>query len=314
MLLMIGFAGLMLLLMVAWGLQQSLQPQPVQLVQPKLNASPFNGQRAYEDLQRIVAFGPRVPASEASAETRAYIRQEFKAEGIEVREYAFEASTPLGPVTMTNIVGIVEGTTDGIVMLGNHYDTKYMPDIDFVGANDGGSTTAWMIEMGRALGKRRQGHSVWLCFFDGEEAYRDWSDDDSLYGSRWMADWLDTEGPKERVRALINVDMIGDCYLGIYGDPGAPEWLSAIVWNQAEALGYGRHFLSIARTIEDDHVPFRRIGVPALNLIDFSYGGSAIEHRRNWHTANDTVEKVCSTSLQAVGDVVYHAILDLDRR
>jgi Zn-dependent M28 family amino/carboxypeptidase len=274
--------------------------------------SPFDGARAYADLEYLVGLGPRVSGTAAAEETRGYIRRELEGAGLKVEEQAFEADTPLGKRPMVNVVGIVEGTEPGVIVLGNHYDTKYLPEIRFVGANDGGSTTAWMLEMGRALGPRRTGLTVWLCFFDGEEAFVEWTEADSLYGSRAFVSRLQERGELSQVRAMVNVDMIGDCRLEVLGDPGAPGWLQEAIRSQAERLGYGAHFPRTARTVLDDHVPFRRAGVAAINLIDFEYGQSPVEHRNTWHTARDTIEKVCPDSLQAVGDVIYHALPVID--
>lgn len=274
--------------------------------------SPFDGTRAYRDLMAIVEIGPRPPGSEGAEKLRALLRAVLADTGLAVSEHAFEAQTPLGPRRMVNVVAKVEGNRPGVIALSNHYDTKYLPDIRFVGANDGGSTTAWMLEMARALGPRRNGRGVWLIWFDGEEALKEWTEQDSLYGSRELVRVLRESGQLAAIEALINVDMIGDCYLGILRDPGAPAWLSNAVWSKAGELGLGGHFLPEARPVLDDHIPFRLAGVPALNLIDYEYGGSPIDHRNNWHTANDTIEKVCPASLQAVGDVLYHALSGIE--
>lgn len=271
-------------------------------------SSPFDGERAYTDLARIVAIGPRVPGTEGSSKVQALIRDELKLAGLEVQEQSFTANTPLGPRDMTNLVGVVRGTQPGLILLTNHYDTKYFPEFVFVGANDGGSTTAWMLEMARTLGPQREGCTVWLCFFDGEEAFQTWTETDSLYGSRAFVQRLTGTGEAAQVKAVVNVDMIGDCKLGIFKDPGAPEWLEEAVWAQARRLGYDKAFLLSGRQIEDDHIPFRRAGLPALELIDFEYGGSAAAHQNTWHTSRDTLDKVCAGSLQAVGDVIYHAL------
>ena len=271
-------------------------------------STPFDGKRAYRDLQEIVALGPRVSGTEASAHTRAIIRRELEAAGVPVEEHAFQASTPLGVRDMVNVVGVVQGTLPGIIILGNHYDTKYFPDFEFVGANDGASTTAWMIEMARALGPSREGHTIWLCWFDGEEAFEEWGPLDSLYGSGAMVKRLREEGRLPEVKAMINVDMIGDCDLRVLKDTGAPQWMVDAVWRTAAELGYRKHFDLAGRRIEDDHLPFRRAGVQAMNLIDFRYGGDRAAHDRNWHTVRDRLDLVCADSLRIVGDVIYRAL------
>lgn len=274
--------------------------------------SPFDGARAYADLERICALGPRPPGSPEAGQLRALIREELEKAGVPVKEYPFEANTPLGTRHMVNVAGLIEGSQDGIIILGNHYDTKYFPDFRFIGANDGGSTTAWMIEMARTLGPRREGRSVWLVWFDGEEAFKSWSDSDSLYGSREFVRDLREHGKIETVAAMINVDMIGDRYLGILRDAGAPGWLSNLIWSTAASQGYSGHFLARSAVIQDDHMPFRLAGIPAINLIDYEYGGSRLDHSNLWHTPNDTIEHVSADSLQVVGDVIYHALPELD--
>lgn len=307
-----GVTAFVLLLLFSAGLHRMVFPDKTQIPKQGGAHSPFDGQRAYADLEKICALGPRPPGSPEAEGLRALIREELGKVGIPVKEYPFEAETPLGKRRMVNVVGTVQGSQSGVILLGNHYDTKYFPDFRFVGANDGGSTTAWMIEMARALGPRREGRSVWLVWFDGEEAFKDWTDTDSLYGSREFVRTLRLQGKLKTVDAMINVDMIGDKYLGIARDSGAPGWLSNIVWTTAASQGYSGHFLSQSNTVQDDHMPFRLAGVPALELIDFEYGGSRLDHSNLWHTANDTIDHVSADSLQVVGDVIYDALPGID--
>ena len=272
------------------------------------SASDFDGERAFRDLESLLEVGRRVPGTEGSRQAQKFIIDNLRGAGLKIEEYGFKALTPLGTIEMNNIVGIVEGTQPGVIILSNHYDSKYFPDFKFVGANDGGSTTAWMLEVARVLGGKRNGHTIWLTFFDGEEAIQEWTDTDSLYGSRDMVLKLRTNGMLDQIKAVINVDMIGDKQLGILRDPDAPEWLRKPIWDTAKELGYGNHFLRETLVIEDDHLPFRRANVPAINLIDFKFGGGSREHDRNWHTANDTIDKVSAESLQIVGDVILSAL------
>jgi Zn-dependent M28 family amino/carboxypeptidase len=272
----------------------------------------FDGGRAYKDLENIVAIGPRPSGSEGLARLRTMIGDELKKAGLDVQEQSFTADTPDGKIPMVNITGIVKGSKPGVIILGNHYETKLFKDIVFVGANDGGSTTAWMMEMARTLGGKREGRSVWLCFFDGEEAFREWSKTDSLYGSRAYVQGLKEQGKLANIHAMINVDMIGDCALGIKRDSAAPAWLTDMVWKVAEERGHAARFLAFGQSIADDHVPFREAGIPAMDIIDFNYGATLEDHARYWHTSRDTIERVCAESLQTVGDVVYHALPRLD--
>ena len=308
-----GIASVVLLSVLAQGIQTGLQPNESQRV-PTNTAprTPFNAPRAFEDLKRIVAFGPRPSGSPAHAAMRDYLEAELNAAGLRVERHAFTAKTPLGDVPMVNLIAHVEGTKPGVILIGNHYDTKVFKEFEFVGANDAGSTTAWMLEFARTVGGRRSGRSLMLCWFDGEEAFVEWSPADSLYGSRTLVSYLQEQKRLVDIHAMINVDMIGDCYLGVFSDPEAPKWLSDTIWTHAKLLGYGKHFLATGQVVEDDHIPFRRAGIPTLELIDFRYGGSIADHQRNWHTPEDTLERNCPGSLQAVGDVIYDSLPDID--
>lgn len=275
--------------------------------------SPFNGSRAYDDLRRIVAFGPRPAGSEALEKLRGFMKEELARAGLRVWEQAFEADTPAGKKSMVNVMASIEGSREGVIVLGNHYDTKYFADFAFVGANDGGSTTAWMLEMARILGAKRTGYTVWLCFFDGEEAFGEWTKTNSLYGSRAFVDDLRARGELAKVKTMVNIDMIGDCDLGIRQDRDAPDWLTRTIWDAAQQTGHDRAFLAFGHGVDDDHMPFRRAGIPAIDVIDFDYGASPQEHARTWHTARDVLDRVCADSLQAVGDVIYHALPEIDQ-
>ena len=274
--------------------------------------SQFQGERAYTELKGLLEIGTRVPGTEGSVQAQNFIKDSLEKSGVEIREFPFKALTPKGMRSMNTIVGVVKGTSDEIILLSNHYDSKYFLDFPFVGANDGGSTTAWMLEMARVLGASRDGCTVWLCFFDGEEAFDEWTEFDSLYGSREMVSSLKRSGELSRIKAQINVDMIGDCDLGVFQDPDAPKWLRDAVLGTARELGHGKKFLPWGERVQDDHIPFRRAGVDALNLIDFRYGGGKMDHNRNWHTVRDRIENVCADSLQVIGDVVLAALPKID--
>lgn len=306
--LIMGIAAFLLLFVFAAALNRSLHPNEQERVVIRTKYSPFDGARAYQDLEWIVGIGPRPAGSEAAAALRSRLQKELAQAGLRVWEHAFDADTPLGKRRMVNLAAVVEGNKPGVILLGNHYDTKHFSDIHFVGANDGGATTAWMLETARMFGPRREGRSLWLLWFDGEESFGRWSERDGLYGSRAFVEHLRQKGQLQDIHAMINVDMIGDCYLHLLRDRNAAPWLREIVWEVAHRLGYHNHFGRGIQDIQDDDLPFRQAGVPSLLLIDFSYGGSILEHRKNWHTEQDTLDKVCKESLQAVADVLYHAL------
>jgi len=284
-------------------------------------STPFDGPRALRDVERLVGFGPRPPGSPALGRARGYIEGELRRAGWRVREHAFTATTPGGPVRMVNLIAEWPGRRPEVVAVGGHYDTKVFTGFRFVGANDGGSSAALLIELGRALGARFRAtapaYTHWLLFFDGEEAQEQWSPSDSLYGSRALVAALRASGELARVRALVVADMIGDRDLGIRRESGSTLWLTDLVWAVAHRLGHARHFLGGQRPVEDDHAPFLAAGVAATLLIDFDYGGRPGENAW-WHTAEDTLDKLDARSLKVVGDVILEALpaieTELDRR
>ena len=270
-------------------------------------ANGFDGDRAWEHLRRQVSFGPRPPGSEAAARTRAYLVEQLRASGIEVREDCFEAETPNGPITMVNVVATIPGKRAERIGLASHYDTKLAPDFRFVGANDGGSSTAALLELGRVLRRRANPFSIELLFFDGEEAINwDWEGYDNTYGSRHHVEQAQSSGTLAGMRALILLDLIGDRHLNIRRESTLTEWLTDLVWNTAREMGHGAQFLSEAVSIDDDHSAFLRAGVPSVNIIDLDY--------RPWHTASDDLPALSQRSIQIVGDVVLAALPRIEQR
>lgn len=258
----------------------------------------FSGARALEDTRQVVAFGPRPPASEAIAKTRAYIRAQIKATGCRPVPDVFTASIPAGTLAMENVICRFPGTSGKAVVFTGHYDTKIMNG--FVGANDGGASTGFLIEMARALARRPRRHDVYLVWFDGEEAIKDWSATDGLHGSRHLAEKWKADGTLARIVALVNVDMIGDKQLGLLAEFNSHAGVRRLLWTVAADLGFSRHFLSEPSYVEDDHIPFVRQGVPAADLIDFHYGPD----NSHWHTPADTIDKLAAESFDVVGKVL----------
>jgi Zn-dependent M28 family amino/carboxypeptidase len=176
----------------------------------------------------------------------------------------------------------------------------------FVGANDGGSSAAELLELARVLSRRKHLFTYWLVFFDGEEAFERWSQTDSLYGSRRLAEELATNGRLAEVRALILVDMVAGRQLHILEESNSTAWLREIVLKKARQLGYARSFDGGQFPVEDDHVPFVEKGVAAVDIIDLT------PFKTYHHTAQDTVDKCSAQSLAIVGRVVLATLGDLE--
>jgi glutaminyl-peptide cyclotransferase len=279
---------------------------------PILNAAAerpaFSGGRAFEDLKHLVSFGPRPSGSSQLATARQWMITQLRQTSEDVGEDRFTASTPIGQLAMTNVIVKIPGASPKVVIVAGHYDTARIPGVAFVGANDGASSAALLMELARALKGHKYPFTVWLVFFDGEEATQQWSDTDSLYGSRHFVQKLGASGDLGRVQAMILVDMIGDADLGVHREENSTRWLADLVFHAAqEQLGYSKYFLNQPQAIEDDHIPFVNAGVSAVDLIDFDYGTG----NRYWHTAQDTVEHCSPTSLTVVGRVVLASLEDL---
>src|SRR5579863_1720820 len=180
-------------------------------------AGGISGASALEFTRRAVAFGPRPPGSTADIALQNYILGELRKDGCEIVEDAFTAKTPQGMIAMKNIIAKFpgKGPAHRAIAITGHFDTKYFPGRKFVGASDGGSSTGLLLELARVLAHQPRVDDVYLAFFDGEEAFGDWSDTDSLYGSRHLAARWRQDGTLGRLKGLINVDMIGDKNLDI---------------------------------------------------------------------------------------------------
>jgi glutaminyl-peptide cyclotransferase len=204
---------------------------------------------------------------------------------------------------MKNIVARFPGTSGRAVVFTGHYDTKILPG--FVGANDGGSSGGFLLEMANVIDGMPHKDDLYLVWFDGEEAFnREWAGTDNTYGSRHLAQKWSGEGFLPRIKALINIDMIGDAELDILHDGNSSQPLLKLIWDAADKIGYGKYFTRQATPTDDDHMPFVRLGVNAADVIDLDYPV--------WHTPNDTLDKLSAHSFQVVGDVMVLVIKQLE--
>jgi hypothetical protein len=267
--------------------------------------SPFSEQRATEDLTTLVGFGPRPAGSKAIEQARTYIVSELEKAGLKPKLDEFDARTPKGLIRMVNIRAARPGSKPSTIALSGHYDTKLF-DFPFVGASDGGSSAAWLLEMARSTADLKLENTLEFVFFDGEEAVIEWTADDSVYGSRYDVERRYRDGSLRDLKLLILVDMIGDKNLNIRKEAQSTDWINSIIWNTAATLGYSREFLDEDLEVADDHVPYLKAGIPSVDLIDFDYPP--------WHTAEDTLDKTSGRSLKIVGDVVYFSLPEIDRR
>src|SRR5262245_50628752 len=238
------------------------------LLQP--TAVTFDGSRAWEHLRQLVALGPRPAGSAAIAQSRVYIKDQLAAAGVTVTEQTWEDRTPVGPLRMTNLIARIPGASSDRLVIAGHYDTKRFREFRFVGANDGGSSAAFLIELARVLKARSSPLTIELLFLDGEEAVIEWREDDHTYGScHYVAD-AKRRGMLASLKAMILVDMIGDRDLRLKRDLNSTPWLTDLIWAVARKQNQPAFHPDVIQ-IEDDHLPFIEAGIPAVDLIDFEF-------------------------------------------
>jgi hypothetical protein len=280
---------------------------------PKVDSPKLDATRAFQYVKDLCAMGPRPVGSPAHKKMEDYIIAHLG--GAEVQNDVFPQDGPgKKPLALRNIVAKFPGTKDGIIVLASHYDTKMIPE--FVGANDGASSTGLLLGIADQLragmkNGKREGYSVWLVFFDGEEAFEaNINDTDGLYGSKHLAAQWQKDATAAKIKAFLLADMIGDKDLNVLRDLNSTPWLLDWVAAAAEQLYSGAHFYSTQTEMIDDHIPFKQIGVPVADLIDFDYGYA----NAFWHTKDDTIDKLSPQSLQVVGDVMLRVTWMLDKK
>jgi glutaminyl-peptide cyclotransferase len=270
----------------------------------------FDGKRAFAQVAKQVGFGPRPSGSPAIGHLQEYIQNELTSYGCKVDTDSFTADTPVGRLPMKNIVGKIAGDKPGIIMLATHYDTKLMQK--FVGADDGGSSTGVMLELARLLCAKRGAYEVWITFFDGEEAMKEWSDTDSRYGSRQMAAKMAMSGDIPKIKAFLLADIVGTRTPRFKRESDSTNWLVDLVWASAKSLGHGDVFLDESLEVSDDHDPFLKRKVPCVDVIDLeNYPGGNLYY---WHTPEDTLDKVSARSLAITGHVFLESVKQLQSK
>ncbi len=288
---------------------------PTRLSLPPDSGPPpaIDSARAFQYLKDIVAFGPRPLGSANHKKVEDYILAHLK--GDEVENDTFTADTPAGKFAIHNIVAKYPGTKDGIIVIASHYDTNYpLRKTSFVGANDGASSSALLLEFANQLrGKKREGYSIWLVWDDAEEAIKPDTEvpflDDSLYGIRHLQEKWEADGTLKKIKAFLLADMVGDADLNIEHDSNSTPWLEDVVYEAASRLGYQSHFFARTMGVDDDHIPFMKHGVACADFIDFNYGYNDVF----WHTTQDTVDKLSPKSLEIVGATMLETVNILDK-
>lgn len=261
----------------------------------------FSGDKAMVLVEEFVEFGPHPSGSEANKKVMAWIEERLAAHGWETQRQTFTDPTPIGDVEFSNIRARFPAPNEtkadweagGHVLLGSHFDTKLYTDFEFVGANDGGSSTGSLIEMARCLAMNPAlAANIELVFFDGEECFVEYSATDGLYGSRHYTSQLRTADKATWPQALILLDMIGDAKLLVRVPPNGSGALLSKLFRASKQLDVRGYFGQHSTPILDDHEPFNALKIPAIDVIDIDYDP--------WHTAEDTIDKLSPKSLEIV--------------
>ncbi len=292
------------------SMSQPAPPPVAEKTEPAAPAPTINPSRAMQYVKEVVAFGARPVGSANHKKLENYILGHLK--GDDIDSTTFTADTVEGKFPVRNIIAKYPGTKDGIIVIAGHYDTNYpLRNTGYVGANDGGSSTAILLELANHLrGKKRDGYSVWLLWTDGEEAMKQWSETDSLYGTRHLAQQWQSDGTLKKIKALFVLDMIGDADLDVLRETHSTPWLMDLFQQAAARTGYQSHFFAQEGAVEDDHLPFVKLGVPSADIIDIDYGYNNVFH----HSTQDTLDKLSPKSLEIVGNTTLEAIQLLDQR
>ena len=271
----------------------------------------FDGKRAYAHVAKQVSFGPRPAGSPAIAKTQEYILAELKSYGCTAEVDSFTSDTPAGRLPMKNILVKIPGDKPGVILLGTHYDTKRLEN--FVGADDGGSSTGVMLELARLLCSQHGRYAVWIAFFDGEEAVRqEWKDPDNCYGSREMAARFAISGDLAKIKAFLLADIVGTRTPHFKRETYSTKALVDLVWGVAKKLGYGDIFIDESSAVEDDHQSFLKRNVPSVDVIDLDNGpGGDVYY---WHTPQDSLDKISPKTLAIVGHVFLESVKQLQAK
>ncbi len=278
----------------------------------------FDGASAFGYLERQVGFGYRIPGSAGHRATAAWLDSLLRQRADSLVVQSWNHVTARGDtLPLTNFIARFNLAAPERVLFLAHWDTRPLSDAPgytgprtpVPGANDGASGVAVLLGMADALKKAPAKVGVDLLLVDGEDyANFQKEPDDVLIGSRYYAR-NQLAGPRPLYAVLF--DMVGDRDLKLLPEGnsllGAPEVVE-LVWKVAREIGHSGVFVDApgaGPTLTDDHVELQQVGIRAIDVVDFSYGGPANSY---WHTPADSLDKVAAQSLQVVGDVAMALI------
>ncbi|MBL7647132.1 MAG: hypothetical protein JNK74_13175 [Candidatus Hydrogenedentes bacterium] len=292
-----GAATFLFLMLMAFGLKKSLQPQAGARVPEGAATSPFQEDRAWADVEALRALGSDEKLR------RDFVSKSLRTAGLKTRRITLGTPGTAAAPPESALVGIVEGNRPGVLLLGT-----------VLNAPPGGDTTtaadaAWLLEMTRILGNQRDGRSIWAVFLESSGGAATTEPPSPPQAGAQLVEALRASGELDEIDAVVMVQGIGDCTLAVVKEAGAPPVLTEILWNTAAREGYKTFFGKLPARVQGNHLAFREAGIPALSLFDVRPGSrERRESSENAEAPGDT----CRESLRAVGDVIYHALAPLE--
>jgi hypothetical protein len=318
---LVALAALLVLAFSPYGSDRRAESAPRQAAPIDWTQVPFDGERSYRYLQDLCRLGPRFSGSPGMQQQQTLLERHFQQQGATVQRQRFRVRHPLdgSPVDMANLIVTWHPERQQRILLCAHYDTRPWPDRDpdpagrrgeFVGANDGASGVAVLMELGELMPRLESPYGVDFVLFDGEELVYDGDRDPYFLGSRYFAQQYVQHPPTFRYRAAVLLDMVGDKHLELYQERNSMAWpdtrpLVEDLWRTARELGVSEFIARRGHEVLDDHLMLHNIaGIPACDIIDFDYVEPGTR-RSYWHTRQDTPDKCSAASLAKVGYVVW---------
>ncbi len=284
--------------------------------------APYDAKRCELNLRRICDLGPRPSGSEAMRQQQALLERYFVELGATVEFQAFNARDPETgrPVELKNLIARFYPERSQRYLVCAHYDTRPFPDRDpyqprgvFVGANDGGSGVAGLMELAHHMPQLPESIGVDLVLFDGEELVYQERRDNYFLGSTYFANQYVAQPPQYRYRAGILLDMIGDRELKIYYERNSWNYARDVcksVFETAASLQVDHFVAKVRHELRDDHLPLNQIAkIPTIDLIDFDYPRPGLGAPQYWHTTKDVPENCSGRSIATVVYVAHQWLM-----
>jgi Zn-dependent M28 family amino/carboxypeptidase len=271
----------------------------------------FDEQNAMSLLVKLVSFGPRSAGTAANLRQAEFIAKTARSYGAKTTSIKFKHNTSEGLLQFVNIEVVIPGKRKDFVIIGSHFDTKKMPaGIKFEGANDGASSTAVLLELIKTIkaSGTQPEYTLKFVFFDGEECFNEYGANDGLFGSKHYARQLNSQNLVSECRAVIILDMIGDKDLNVTLPLDSDKQLCEMLFKAADKSGNRKYFDYLPTILLDDHTPFKEMGIPVIDIIDFEFGPK----NSFWHSSEDNITNISAKSLKIIGQTTLNLLFSIN--